>query len=347
MYYHKKKSLVPLLGLCFALVFAVPYLSSGQSDEPYKLPSPILRGVITCTDTIINGNSVDKYSFYDDSGKIVSVKVEALGQPYSFADYCLWKSLKFSHSIKNKRESSVNEYEYDVASLSLKEKYAAVRKTGITIQKKGLNSIPKEVITHAKSFSYANYPFFQYKKEGQKYMILSSSMEIRGDDTLPRSIFSKRYITVINNTGQVHKQVEIENGGSRTISSDGRYLFCTTGYGIYGDEVSCVNGPFLINDLVNGTIDTIPNEKFLRKFACDDIFNMSFDGNFFQIYISHDSDIFHIVINPYSKTIFSKEYDNNIFVRGNKKGVSFDDKHLPDGSIFELSSYKMEKFGTK
>lgn len=347
MYYHKKKSLVPLLGLCFALVFAVPYLSSGQSDEPYKLPSPIPRGVITCTDTIINGNSVDKYSFYDDSGKIVSVKVEALGQPYSFADYCLWKSLKFSNSIENKRESNANEYEYDVASLSLKEKYAAVRKTGITIQKTGLNSIPKEVITQAKSFSYANYPFYQYKKEGQKYMILSSSIEVRGDDSLPSSIFSKRYITIINNIGNVYKQVEIENGGSRTISSDGRYLFCTTGYGIYGDEVGCVNGPFLINDLVNGMIDTIPTEKFLRKFACDGIFNISFNSKFFQVYTSRDSGIFHLVINPYTKTIFSKEYDNNIFIRGNKKGIPFDDDYLPDGTIFDLNSYKMEKFDTR
>ncbi|MEY3242519.1 MAG: hypothetical protein RIR11_3958 [Bacteroidota bacterium] len=345
MYYHKKKSFVLLLALCLLFVFVVPYLGNGQSDELNKLFSPPPRGVITCTDTIINGNSSNKYSFYDDSGNLVSVKVEALGKPNSFPDYCLWKSLKFSPSIENKRGSRDDEYEYDVTTLSPKEKYAAVRKTGITIQKKGLNSVPREVIMQAKSFSYANYHFYEYKKEGQKYMILSSSMEIRGHDTLQSSIFAKSYITIIDNIGRIYKQVEIENGGSRNMSSDGRYLFCATGNGIYGDEVGCINGPFLINDLVSGTIDTIANEKFLSKFSCDGIINIRCDGKNFQVYTSSGPSIFHVVINPYSQTIFSKEYDNNIFVRGIKKGITFDDAHLPDGTIFDLNSYKMEQFG--
>jgi hypothetical protein len=349
MYYHKKKSLVPLLGLCLSFVFVVPYLGIAQisplAGTPTAKDTVHPKGVIQLSRSAIDGESRRKFVFWDEYGKKADEVVETSYGKVSFTDYCPYGKLKFPANHSTTVEEGDNYSNINISKLSEKEKVLAFKNAGV-------KDISLDIIKRTQSVIYArSYSNFLSTDNNMrplygpdcKYITHCSSVVLRETESPSFALMEKKYFTILDNNNKVFKQFGVDYGSDNILSKDGSFFFVATSKTYFSDEYVEYIGPWYIFDLKNNRTDTLDLKK--KKILEDEISKPSIIdyyvfNEFICLFIDDGPNVLHVIIEPNKRQVFSKRY---LYEEYRKWWVSY----KPTSPIvldFSLDKYEAEKY---
>jgi hypothetical protein len=351
MYYHKKKSFVPLLALCLSFVFVLPYMGIGQIPP---LPTTATakdtvhpKGVIQLSHTAIDGDSRLKFVFWDEYGKKTDEVVETSYGKVSFTDYCPYGKLKFPANHSTTVEEGDNYSHINISKLSEKEKVLAFKNAGV-------KDISLDIIKRTQSVVYARrYSNFLYSDDktpyplyGGEYNYITHCSCVQLRDSFPSfALLEKKYFTILDNNNQVYKQFGVEFGSENILSRDGQFFFVATSKTIFADEYEEIRGPWYVFDLKNNRIDTLDlkEKKILEDGPSKpDIVDYYIFNDFFCLFVDDGPEILHIVIEPDKRRMFLRRYNSDLYFKSLNKYQDL--RILPNGQPFSLDGYGIEGY---
>jgi hypothetical protein len=345
MYYHKKKSLVPLLSLCLSFVFVVPYLGIAQisplAETTTAKDTVHPKGVIQLSE----GESIQKFVFWDENGRKADEVVEKSDGEVSFTDYCPYGKLKFPANHSTKKEG-VNYSSFNISKLSEKEKVLAFKNAGV-------KDISLDIIKRAQSVYYSReYSHFLYgddrtpRSYGGEYNYITHCSYVLLRDTLPSfALLEKKYFTILDKNNQIYKQFGVEFGSENILSKDGRFFFVATSKTLFADEYEEVKGLWYVFDLKNNRIDTLDLKKkriLENEISKPYIVDYYIFNDFFCLFVDDGPEVLHIVIEPDKRRMFLRRYNSDLYFESRNK---FQDlRILPNGQPFSLERYDIEEY---
>jgi hypothetical protein len=351
MYYLKKKSFVPLLGLCLSFVFVVPCLGMGQIPPLLATATTKdtvhLKGVIQLSHPVIDGDSRLKFVFWDEYGKKTDEVVETSYGKVSFTDYCPYGKLKFPANHSTTVEEGVNYSNINISKLSEKEKVLAFKNAGV-------KDISLDVIKRTKSVIYArSYSNFLSTDNDMrplygpdcKYITHCSSVVLRDTESPSFALVEKKYFTILDNNNKVFKQFGVDYGSENILSKDGRFFFVATSKTYFSDEYVEYKGPWYVFDLKNNRTDTLDLKK--KKILEDDIsiphiIDYYVFNQFICLFVDDGPEVLHIVIEPDKRRMFLRRYNSDLYFKSLNKYQDL--RILPNGQPFSLDGYGIEGY---